>query len=268
MTSQNQSSMGVLKVAIVLTLGLGLAGWGRHQLSARPQLKQQVLQEVLMLPPGKVIRQWDLGYHSVMADLLFIRANLYYGQHILTDEQMPWMAHFIGILLDLDPHFKKAYLWGAMVTLYFKRVIDTLPDELIVKANRILARGMKQFPNDHRFPMRIAFNHYYERGDIEGALPYFAQAARVPGAPDWIRKKVVDLYSKQGRRDLSTQMLKELVAEADNPAMLKSLQDRLKFNLSDDDRKAILWVQERLFKEWETKYEFIPFDLFLLIREP
>ncbi len=260
--------MGIFKVAVVLTLGIGLAGWGRAQLWSRPQQKTQHLQEVLMVPPGKVLRQWDLGYHSLMADLLFIRANLYYGQHMLTDEQTPWMAHFIGILLDLDPGFKKAYLWGAMVTLYFKRVMDAVPEELVLRANRVLARGMKQFPDDHRFPMRIAFNYYYEMGDIERALPFFNRAARVPGAPDWIRKKAADLYSKQGRRDLSAQMLKELVAEADNPAMLRSLQDRLRSNLSEEDRKALLWTQERLLEEWEARYDFIPYDLFLLIREP
>ena len=82
-----------------------------------------------MVPPGRVLRQLDLGFHSMMADMMFIRANLYYGKHILTDEQLPWLDNFNDVLLDLDPDFKKAYFWAAMVT-------GSIPDsEVSVRLN-------------------------------------------------------------------------------------------------------------------------------------
>ena len=174
--------------ALLLTL-LGLTALTRIEIKAMPTNSAALAKEVLLLPPGTVIRHIDLGYHGLAADLLFIRANLYYGHHMHTDEQTPWLADFIDSLLVVDPDFKKSYLWGAMVTLYFQRQVDSIPRSRIERANRILEKGMERFPKDSDFPAQIGYNLHYELGDPAASLPYFIQAASLPNAPEWLDEK-------------------------------------------------------------------------------
>ncbi len=181
------------------------------------------IKEVLLLPPGRILRQIDLGYHSLMADMLFIKTNIYYGEKMYGDQETPWLPGFIQSLIEIDPDFKTSYLWGALVTTYYQRQIDDVPLELIERANKILEAGMGRFPGDYRFPMRIAFNLYYELGDTDAALPYFERASQTPGAPTWIKEKLVDIYSKAGRQELARRTLSDLLSGTEDPTLIQRL---------------------------------------------
>jgi tetratricopeptide (TPR) repeat protein len=257
----------VVGLSALVIACLLLTAWSRESLHRLPKDSTTRLKEVLMIPPGRVVRQLDLGYHSLAADLLFIRANLYYGQHILTDEQLPWMANFIDILLAVDPKFKKAYLWGALSTTFYKRQIDHVPDELVMQANRILESGMKQFPDDYRFPMRIAYNLYYERGDPDRAIPYFNRAAHLPGAPTWLREALVNIYTKKGQKEMARKTLSELMLETEDPMLAKALRDRMAQLMDEPERLEMTSHRRELIDAWKTDYSYMPFDLYLLIRE-
>jgi hypothetical protein len=253
---------------VLLALALLMAGGGRFALSARPAADAAEGQEVLLLPPGKVIRQLDLGHHTLAADLLFIRANLYYGHHILTDEKVPWLSGFIDVLMEIDPHFPKPYLWGAMATLFPKREMHSTPVELVHRSNRILEAGMRRFPDDHRFPLRLAFNHYYELGDADTATGYFERAAATPGSPGWIKQKLVDLYSKKGRWEIAKETLLRILAEETDPVLNRALQARLAQVMEKSEREDLLAEREALVSQWRRRYAYLSFDLFLLIRDP
>ena len=226
------------------------------------------IKEVLLLPPGKILRQIDLGYHSLMADLLFIKANVYYGEKMYADQETPWLPGFINSLIEVDPDFKTSYLWGALVTTYYKRQIDDVPVELIERANRILEAGMRRFPDDYRFPMRLAFNFYYELGNVDAALPFFERASQTPGAPMWIREKLVDLYSKAGRQELARRTLSDLLAGTEDPTLIKALRNRMQALLTKDESKDLVSRQQSLISDWKERYQYLTFDLYLLIREP
>jgi tetratricopeptide (TPR) repeat protein len=251
---------------IVCFVAIGLPRWKFYQAGASARIEEG--KEVLLLPPGKVLGALDLGYHSLAADLLFIRANIYYGRHILTDERLPWLNDFTDTLISLDPDFKKAYLWGAMVSMYRKRDSDRIESRYVRRAIAILKKGMLRFPNDYRFPMRIGFNYYYEMSDIEHGIPFFERASKMPGAPAWLREKLVDLYSKRGRRALARQMLAELAMEAEDPVLGKALADRLEALYTEPEKKELTVLRRRLVDEWRKDYSYAPFDLFLLVREP
>jgi tetratricopeptide (TPR) repeat protein len=233
-----------------------------------PDASEADLKEVLLLPPARVIRQVDLGHHTLAADLLFIRTNLYYGHHIFSDEQVPWLADFLQVLLQVDPYYKKPYLWGAMATLFPEREMLSTPPELVHRANRILEAGMQRFPDDHRFPMRLAFNHYYELGDPDTATRYFERAAATPGSPGWIKQKLVDLYSAKGRLEIARDTLLQILAEETDPVLSSALQARLAQVMEKAEREKLLTEREALVRQWRQRYAYISFDLFLLIREP
>jgi tetratricopeptide (TPR) repeat protein len=258
----------MLGLALAVAATLGLTAVARVQLTERADEPIAGLKEVLLVPPGEVIRQIDLGHHSLAADLLFIRANLYYGQHLMSDEQLPWLNDFVEALLTVDPDFKKAYLWSALATVYYQRQIEFVPRELIDRANRILARGQRRFPQDPAFPMRIAFNLYYEAGDAEAALPYFAQAASLPGAPDWLESKLIDLYTKRGSLELARQVLSTVVLSTDDPNLNQAMQDRLAHLMTPEQRRQVADARQALMDQRRDRWGYLPFDLFLVVRDP
>jgi len=253
---------------IALAASFLLAVGGRYALHRLPDSGEDGLKEVLLLPPAGVIRQLDLGYHSLAADLLFIRTNLYYGHHIFSDEQVPWLADFLKVLIEVDPYYAKPYLWGAMATLFPRREMPSTPPELVHRANRILEAGMRRFPDDHRFPLRLAFNHYYELGDPDTATGYFERAAVTPGAPGWIKQKLVDLYSKKGHWEIAKETLLRILAEETDPVLTEVLKTRLARVMEKSEREKLLAEREALVSQWRRRYAYLSFDLFLLIRDP
>lgn len=265
-----------LRPALLLALAasaLTLTAFARYQLERVERPASASLREVLLVPPGQVIRQIDLGSHTLAADLLFIRANLYYGQHIATDEKLPWLADFIDVLIEVDPDFKKTYTWGSLATLYYKRQIDSIPEELIERANRILELGMRRFPHDYQFPLRIASNLYYELGDRDGAVPYFQRTASLPDAPPWIAVKLLDIIAKKAKvdgadNDLAREMLLQQIATTDDPNLLGSMKARMANLLPLKQRQEIERLREKLMAEWQADWPALSFDLFLVVREP
>ena len=258
----------ILSRVSLVALALLLAAGGRYALSELPATDGPDSQEVLLLPPGKVLRQLDLGHHALAADLLFIRANLYYGHHILTDEQLPWLSDFIDVLIEIDPDFRKAYLWGAMVIVFTKRQPGIIPQDILRRANQFLEAGMNRFPGDHRFPMRLAYNHYYELSDRDKALPYFSRAASLPGAPRWVKEKLVDLYSRKGEKELARQTLLSLIMETEDAVLNAALKNRLSYVMEEQERDELVAEREILVNRWRERYAVVPFDFFLLLRKP
>jgi hypothetical protein len=252
----------------VATVGLLVTGGARAYLERDTDTGKEQFKEVFLVPPGRVLRQLDLGYHSLAGDLLFIKANLYYGTHLLTDEQVPWLNNFIDVLLEVDPDFKAAYFWAALSTINRKRSNTFVVDEFVAHANAILDRGMARFPDDYRFPMRIGFNHYYEMGDLEKALPYLERAALIPGAPTWLREKLVDIYNRKGQRALAAQILSDILSETDDPVLTDAMRGRLAVSLDKAERDEIARFRKKLLQEWQGGYGFVPLDLYLLLREP
>ena len=224
------------------------------------------MKEVFNLPSGRVLRMVDLGWHALAADLLFIRANIYYGQHIFGDEELPWLDGFVDSLLELDPDFRAAYLWAALVTKFQKRDTSRVPRSALERSTHILRRGFQRFPGDYRFPMRIAFNLYYELGRPGDAIGYFEAAARLPGAPAWLGQKLVDLYSKRGQREMARNILQHLIATTEDPVLSRGLRDRLVALLDRSGADRLVAQRQALIQAWQQQFPYIPLDLYLAIR--
>jgi len=158
-------------------------------------------------------------------------------------------------------------MWGAMTSVYRRRVNTESPVEWVLRANRILERGMARFPQDPRFPMRIAFNLHYELGDPEAAVPYFERAARLPGAPAWLRQKLADLYTREGNQELALRMVQELAMETEELQLGPALKERMAFLLDAEARAAVQRDRERWLAGWRAGFAHVPVDLYLLLRE-
>src|SRR5205085_6064425 len=92
-------------------LGSAAAGIANHAWRWLPH--PAPLEELSYYPSGKHLLPMSCGHAESAADLAWLRAVQYYGEHRTTDNRFTRMAHIFDILTTLAPGFVPAYVFGA-----------------------------------------------------------------------------------------------------------------------------------------------------------
>ena len=152
------------------------------------------LEELSYYPSGEHLRPATLGHAETAADLAWLRAVQYYGEHRLSDLRFARMDHVFDILTTLSPHFVSAYVFGA-----FALAQEGFDFE---KAESLMQKGMENNPTDGRLAFEFGFLYYVRPGgrDLRHAAEYFELASRLPGGPPESARFAA--YSRQNSGDL------------------------------------------------------------------
>ena len=185
-----------LRAAKALVLGamLGSAActlaWASYQIIPRPQ----PLEELSYYPSGQHLRPLTLGHAETSADLAWLRAVQYYGEHRRSDLRFARMDHVFDILTTLAPHFVSAYVFGA-----FALAQEGFDFE---KAERLMEKGIENNPTSGRLAFEFGFLYYVRPGgrDLKHAAEYFELAARQPDGPPESRRFAA--FARQNSGDL------------------------------------------------------------------
>jgi hypothetical protein len=159
------------------------------------------------VPNGYTVRIVALGYHTMVADLTWVRAVLLFGEGT-NGKDSPESKLLLGMLRTvsiLDPHWRTPHFYGGGM-LRVNGDIDG--------SDEIYARGMAGIPNDPYFPFSIAMNAYLYRKDVERAARFLDIAAKVPGAPTWYAAAAAGVLDKEGRTSAALQYLREQIQAA------------------------------------------------------
>ena len=135
------------------------------------------LEELSYYPSGQLLKPAMLGHPESAADLAWIRAVQYYGEHRKRDNRFYRMAHVFDILTSLAPGFIPAYVFGAFALAQEGRDFHS--------AERLMLKGIEANPTSGRLAFELGFLYYVRPGgrDLSRAAEYFGQAARQPDAP-------------------------------------------------------------------------------------
>jgi len=153
------------------------------------------LEELSYYPSGKAVRAATLGHAETAADLAWLRAIQYYGEHRRSDNRFARMAHVFDILTTLAPHFESAYAFGAFALAQEGGDFD--------EATTLIRKGVAANPRSGSLALQAGFLYYVKPGgrDLVHASEYFEQAARQPDAPPqaarfaaYCRQNAGDLY--------------------------------------------------------------------------
>jgi Flp pilus assembly protein TadD len=166
-----------MAVAWVLALAFGgaacgLAGVAHHVLpGARP------LEELAYYPSGQHLRAAVFGHEEAAADLAWLRAVQYYGEHRTTDNRFDHMPHVFDILTSLSPRFLSPHVFGAFAMAQEGRDF--------AGAERLMQKGIEANPQSGRLAFELGFLYYVRPGgrDLRRAAEYFEQASRQADAP-------------------------------------------------------------------------------------
>jgi tetratricopeptide (TPR) repeat protein len=135
------------------------------------------LEELSYYPSGNHLRAATLGHGETVADLAWLRAVQYYGEHRRTDNHFERLPHLFDILTSLSPRFVPAYVFAAFA---LAQEGGNFPE-----AERLMLKGLEANPRSGRLAFELGFLYYVRPGgrDLEHAAYYFEQAARQPDAP-------------------------------------------------------------------------------------
>jgi len=166
--------------AAALALGAGV--FGLADLAWRVLPHARPLEELSYYPSGRFLEPATLGHASTAADLAWLRAVQYYGQHRTTDNQYVRMGHVFDILTALDPGFLPAYVFGSFALAQEGRDFPA--------AERLMLKGLAANPASGTLAFQLGFLYFVRPGgrDLARAADYFERASRqADGPPESVR---------------------------------------------------------------------------------
>lgn len=195
-----------------LAFALAEDGWRRVPRSAP-------LAELSYYPSGQWLKPATLGHAESAADLAWLRAVQYYGQHRQQDNRFDHLPHVFDVLTSLAPRFIQAYVFGAFAMAQ--------EGEDFAAAERLMRKGLDLNPRSGRLAFELGFLYYVKSGgrDLRRAAEAFELAARLPDAPPQAARFAA--FSRQHAGDLRVAwLLWENVHRTSANAYLREMAER------------------------------------------
>ena len=170
-----------------------------------------VVEELTYYPSGRLLKVADLGFTSLVADIMWLRGIQYYGEHRAGDRRYPLAEHIFSSITDLDPEFIGAYRFGAIV----------LSEDAGTPAGAIdlLRKGLGVNPERWELPFDLGFTYFIVLNDYARAAHYFRFASSIEGSPEIARRFTAFAYRKAGKTDLAEALWQEVYCSSTNEAM-------------------------------------------------
>lgn len=198
--------------------------------------------DMTWVPNGTALRIASLGFHELLADWLWMRAVLLFGQRWGSDppeQWTPWFLCMLKAISELDPSWENPYTYGGMML----RVMGQAD-----ASDHVFTLAMKNIPSNPFFPFAMGMNQYLLRNDAEGAARWIRRASAMPGAPPWYSAAAAGFLARQDQRGTAIRFLEEEQRNTGNPQIQAVLQDKLA-NLRHDERADELETRRRQFQE-------------------
>jgi hypothetical protein len=263
--------VGVIFVALVPLLGLTEVELKRQRTAG----VQPLPREVYTLPPPQALRALSFGYNEVAADLLWVRTVAYFTDHLNTDHDLRYLKQHLSNVLELDPHFRRIYNYGAAMLMSQGY---RLTNDHVYAAINMLERGHKLFPDDWRMPFHIGA---YYMGDLRSkdkeqrarwrrqGADWVLRASLVGANIAWLPSLAAQIYSQQGQRDLAIRHLKEIYLVTQDEEMKHQIAAKLKALNAAQVAVGLKQAAEDLSRSRQREgMVFINEDFYIQLRQP
>lgn len=173
---------------------------------------------VRWLQSASTMKRAALGFDSLVADLYWMRAVVYFGRQSLStdpDKNYDLLYPLLDFVTTLDPRFNVAYRFGAIFLSEPPPAGPGRPDLAIA----LLDKGFALQPHRWEYLHDIGFIHYWHRRDFEQGAHWMERAADVPGAPLWLRSTAATLHADRGNRDGARLLWRQIGEAADNESL-------------------------------------------------
>jgi tetratricopeptide (TPR) repeat protein len=183
-------------------------------------------EDLMYLPEGRILRMASLGHRAFAADIVWLTAIQYYGEQKLTGQTYDQAERLFQAIYDLDPHFKGAVRFGALV---LAEDAGNPPGGLA-----LLERAEHDHPGAWEYPFDRGFICHTVTKDYAAAGEAYRTAAELPGAPDLAIRLAGISFARLGDRDSAREVWNALLDDTQNE-LLARLAVRSLRNLDMED---------------------------------
>lgn len=203
---------------------------------------------VMWLHAGSAIQRLALGFDTLIADLYWIRAVVYFGRQRLSEEpdkNYDLLYPLLEVVTTLDPRFTVAYRFGAIF------LSEHPPDgpgrsDLAVA---LLQRGIAASPERWEYLHAIGFVHYWSHRNYAEAAEWLERASRVQGAPIWLKSTAALMRAEAGDRQSARVLWSQLHDSADD----ESLRNLAKIRIAQFDTLDAIDALNDVVGRFETR---------------
>jgi len=233
--------------------------------------------DVSYLPPAEYLRPMSLGYREALADLVWLRALAFAGDHV-TEDKLPMVERYRDAIVGLSPRFHRIYAWSGIISIYGgARLVSRPMVDLSIDSYR---RGLAEFPESHEllYPLGMLLLHQVpstpgysetekEASKLEG-IEVIRKAAAF-GADTLVRRYASTLVSRHATNALARQfLLSQLALVGDDEAEYRrALLARLS-QLGDTSASDAQRIGEHFRAAQRKHAPYVPEALFVLVGDP
>jgi hypothetical protein len=212
------------RLALLLVLLVPIVPWTQWEIDLRVGAFRGQ-EEVLYLWSGARVKRLFPGFEGVAADLYWLRTVQYFGGQRLfaRGKRYDLLRPLVEIATDLDPRLEIAYRYGAMFLSEPPPTGAGLPDQGV----EVLQKGAQNLPGSWRLRQDLGFFCFLFLHDAPRAARILVDAARIPGAPFWLRTMAADLLGKGGDRQSSRRMWQQMYDQAEEGILKENARVRL-----------------------------------------
>lgn len=264
-----------LKPALVL-LGLLLAAAAVDKVRARAQrhfIETQTYEDVYYLPPSDYLIAGSLGYREALADLLWMKALVYYGEELVHRGDVKNLYRYGDAILALDPDFKRVYRWVASSAIYRTGNV-TVSDAYA--AIRYLEVAARRFPDDGELAWDLGANYAFELAPMlddeakreearRKGLEYLEAAALRNAGPPWLGLQAAGELNALGQREQAIRHLEDVYAITSDAAVKARIERDLATLRSQAYAEALRRTAQELEADRVRDFPYMDATLYLLV---
>lgn len=233
----------------------------------------QRYEDVYYLPPKQWLSVFSLGFDEALADLIWMRALVYYGEEYQHRGQVRFVFEYAEAMEALDPEFRAVYSWVGTAGMYRPTTLERADMDRTVD---FLRRGLARFPEDGELAWELGAALVFEVGPhmedeeekqrvrAEG-LRYLMRAARLGAAPDYVALTNASLLERLGRADQAASHLEEMYLSVRDPDLRERIGNRIRELRERTEATAFLATMRELEDDRRESYPYLSPGMFLLV---
>ncbi|MCB9708623.1 MAG: hypothetical protein H6714_07560 [Myxococcales bacterium] len=260
-----------LSMAVVCGVALGIRVCRVDAM--RQYLAMQHYEDVYYLPPTDWLPVFSLGYHEALADLIWLKALVYFGDELYHRGQVAYLFNYVDAMLALDPGFRQIYRWVGSAALYRT---GTVTSKDAWRAISYLEKGVRRFPDDGELAWDLGASLSYElppllstaaekEKAIARGVPYLETAARLGAGPSWLALSNATQLVRLGQVEQALRHLEEIYATVHDPETREQIRYQIARYRDQAYAEAFEHAHKEFQSEWQRDYPYLPSTLFMLV---
>ena len=269
--------LGAPIVALTLLIAALAGVWTLRGRAMDDYLATRSYEDVYYLPPPQWLDVMSLGHRRALADLIWLRALIYFGEEFEHQGAVRHVFSYGEAMLALDPDFRRVYRWVGVAAVYTPLGST---NAVVERAIDVLRRGIERFPEDGQLAWDAGATIMYEllpnlpeddprqeRLRMEGNEHMMA-AARLGAGPDWLVITNATALRKLGEKERELRHLEEMYAIVRDPKVRSEIEIRLSQLRDEAYAEAFRSANEEFEERRLEEFPYMPASLYFFVADP